>query len=171
MGICTSKENGKQNYYNELKNNSFSDLKLFTFDKITTKCRIVDVYDGDTVTIVFYYNEYPIKTKFRMFGYDSPEIKPKKITPNYEMHKSAGKIAKERLSEKILNKVLWVCFEEEEKYGRAMGTLFEISDENKFAGNEKSINVWMVDNGFGKKYDGGKKEEFNISELKNIIDK
>ena len=62
----------------DLLNQSFSDLEKFTYAGLLTKAKVVDVYDGDTITIVFYHNGQPIKDSFRMLGYDSPEMKPRK---------------------------------------------------------------------------------------------
>ena len=55
------------------------DVKLFTLRGIKNKVRIVDVYDGDTVTIVMYvFNDY-YKFVCRIDGIDSSEIKSKDI--------------------------------------------------------------------------------------------
>jgi endonuclease YncB( thermonuclease family) len=160
-----------QNNYHEkdLEKNNFDDLELFSFQGLVTKCKIVDVYDGDTITIVFYYNHSPIKIKIRMAGYDTPEVKNYKSNENGDLHKKAGLYVKEKLKNKILNKILWIKFDKEEKYGRTMGFLYEISDTNKLKENDVCINNWIIDNKYGKIYNGGKKEEFTKEELENII--
>jgi endonuclease YncB( thermonuclease family) len=171
MGICTSfLEISRSNRYHEkeLEKESFDDLKVFTLKGLVTKCKVVDIYDGDTVTLCFFENDRPIKRKFRMHGFDAPEVKPMKITPNYELHKQAGAIVRDKLKEKILNKILWVLFMEEEKYGRAMGNLYEIEDPDQFTGKELCINTWILENKWGKSYDGGKKDEFTSDELHAI---
>ena len=48
-------------------------------------CKVVDVYDGDTVTITILNNCAIQKYKLRMYGYDSPEMKPKKTLENREL--------------------------------------------------------------------------------------
>jgi len=177
MGTCISlfedRRTQTQNIYHEkeLEQNSFDDLKVFSFDGIITKCKIVDVYDGDTITIVLFLNDRPIKLKFRMLGYDSPEIKPSKTLANRELHKDAAVFVRDKLKERILNKVLWVSFVEEEKYGRAMGKLYEVSNTspNAFSGNEICINTWMIDNKYGKVYNGGRKEEFTTKDLSDAM--
>jgi endonuclease YncB( thermonuclease family) len=153
----------------ELEKNNFDDLDLFSFDGLVTKCKVVDIYDGDTVTIVFYYGNSPLKVKFRMLGYDTPEVKLHKSDINGELHKKAGLVVKEKLKAKILHKIFWVKFDKEEKYGRTMGELYEIYDVHKFTGEEKSINKWVIDNKYGKVYSGGKKEGFTQEELEHII--
>ena len=155
----------------ELATKSFDDLELFTFDGVLTKTRVTSVYDGDTVTIVFYHSDDPIKDSFRMFGFDAPEMKPSKKMEHRELHIQAAKISRAKLEKMIKNKVVWVKFTYEEKYGRLMGELFFISDESphKFTGTEVSINDWMIRNGFGKAYDGGHKADFTEEELLKII--
>ena len=134
----------------------FSDVPFFSFENIITKAKVVDVYDGDTITIVFYHNDIPIKDHFRMYGYDSPEMKPLLSLPNRTEHIEYAKRAKEKLSELVLNKIVWIKFMKKEKYGRLMGVVY--NDSKKFIDNyENSINKFMVDNKFGKEYYGGKK--------------
>jgi len=147
---------------NELIKNNFDDLKKFTFDGLTTKCKIVDVHDGDTVTIVFYHNGVPIKNSLRLFGYDAPEIHPTTNTNNREMHILAGNTSRDILKKLLLDNIYFVTFTKEEKYGRSMGTLYK--DDIT-----KSINAFMIDNKLGKKYSGEKKQEFTVDELTHII--
>ena len=156
----------------DLLKNSFDNLKKFTFEGIITKAKVIDVYDGDTVTIVFYFQDIPIKDTFRMIGYDSPEIKPRKDMQNRNLHITAAKYVKEFLKNKLLNQIVWVKFSQEEKYGRLMGNMYLINpnSKNKFIGNEDCINELMVVNGYGKQYGGGRKSEFTDIELNNIID-
>lgn len=136
-----------------------------------TKARVVDVYDGDTVTIVFYFQDHPIKDSFRMLGYDSPEMKPLKTIPNRDLHIQAARVARKYLHDTIIDQIVWVHFVQEEKYGRLMGELFMIDPHhpNYFTGKEKSINATMIQKGFGKPYNGGHKEDFTVSELEHIL--
>lgn len=167
--LCSSDTKKEYDKYheNELIKNSFTELSLFSLENLVTKCKVTDVYDGDTVTIVFYYDNKPMKVKLRMYGYDSPEVKPKKSIANYDLHKKAGEVARDKLKEKIEGKIMWVKFVEREKYGREMGFLFE--DTNINCDFEKSINSWMIVNKLGKKYQGSKKDEFSDKELQHIL--
>jgi endonuclease YncB( thermonuclease family) len=170
MGNCFS---GSTDPFHEsdLRNNSFSNLEDFCFSG-ETKCKVIDIYDGDTITIIFYHHGFPIKTKFRLHGFDSPEIKPHHNTPMCNLHKEAGLICKEKLKDKILGKILWVVFStKKEKFGRTMGELYEISNPKVRVNTDVCINIWMIKNGFGKKYTGGTKEEFTPDELLKIVSK
>lgn len=157
----------------DLMNLNFDNLCVFTFNGVITKAKVVDVYDGDTVTIVFYHHEVPVKYHFRMLGYDSPEMKPKKNEPNRELEIQAAQVAKHQMVNLTQNKLVWVKFTKEEKYGRLMGELFDIdvNSTDHFQGTENNINEYMVKNGFGKPYHGAKKDTFTEKELHVIIKK
>jgi endonuclease YncB( thermonuclease family) len=150
----------------DLLNNSFSTLEKFSFNNFVTKCKVVDVYDGDTLTIVFYHNDQPIKDSFRMYGYDSPEMKPLKTMQNRELHVQAAKITKNKLINLTKDKILWVKFCHEEKYGRLMGKLYF---QEPIDDTIKSINDFMIENGYGKSYKGEQKGEFTLNDLNKII--
>ncbi len=171
MGNCKSvgiKQNDDKYHTIELETNSYNNVDLFTFNKHFTKAKVVDVYDGDTILIVFYYRDIPFKTKFRMYGYDSPELKPLKNIDNRELHIKCAKKARDMLSEQILDKIVWVSFVEEEKYGRTMGKIYKITNQNFYHPTDLCYNNWMIDNKLGKIYDGGKKIEFSKQELDEI---
>jgi endonuclease YncB( thermonuclease family) len=68
MGICQSSSN--------LTN--FNNYPLFSFNGLITKAYICDIYDGDTVTCIFKFNNQYNKFKIRMYGYYAPEMKPSK---------------------------------------------------------------------------------------------
>ena len=51
------------------------------------RAKVVDVYDGDTITIVI-FNKFSFeKHKLRMYGYDSPEMKPKLNKENRDIER------------------------------------------------------------------------------------
>lgn len=130
--------------------------ELFTMKGKKKWCRIVDVYDGDTITILYFNDVYCKdirKEKFRLYGVDTPELKPLKTAENREMIIDKAKEAKNYLSDLILNKTVYISFTEEEKYGRRMGTIYLSNSPY-----EKSVNDLLVEKGHAKKYYGGKKE-------------
>ena len=155
----------------DLLSQSFSELKPFTFDGMLTKAKICDVCDGDTVKLVFYLNNKPVKHCFRLSGYDAPELKPKKDKPLREFNVTAAKICRDYLKQQILGEIVWVKFCREDKYGRLMGNLYFIDPNNStcFTGNEKNINEMMISKGYGKIYNGKQKCEFTEQELKKIL--
>ena len=155
----------------DLKSNDFRDVQKFTFNGLLTKARVTQVYDGDTITIVFYYRDHPVKDSFRMSGYDAPELHPKKDHLLREKTIHAGEITRQYISDLVLDKVVWVKFDREEKYGRLMGRLYLTQDRQarQLTGTEVCVNDLMIGRGYGLPYNGGKKHEFTERQLDLII--
>lgn len=154
----------------ELELRDFNDLSKFSFTGILTKARVVDVYDGDTVTVVFYYGDRPIKDSMRLAGYDAPELHPRRDCENREQIVVAAQIAREFLLKLVNNQIVWVKFTKEDKYGRLLGHIYLVDPESRdiFMGQETCVNRLMVERGYGKSYDGGTKCDFSIEELQYI---
>ncbi len=122
------------------------DTPLFTLEGREFDAKVVKIYDGDTIHVVFTFKGELTRWKIRMEGYDSPEMRSK----NKE-EKIAALAAKDALVGKIgENRVKLVCGKFD-KYGRLLGTIF-IGDDN--------INTWMISEGYGYPYDGGTKMIF-----------
>lgn len=113
--------------------------------------KIVDVYDGDTVTIAFNLSKTPYLMRCRLFGIDAPELKPPKERVNREKEIEDALVAKSRLSELCLNKVCYVVCNGWDKYGgRILGTLYTKKGGENL--NEKMVKEKLV-----QIYDGKKK--------------
>ena len=116
------------------------------------RAKVVDVYDGDTVTIVI-FNKFGFeKHKLRLYGIDTPEMKPSKNLPNREEHIRKAHLAKDKLIERINNKIVQVDINGYDKYGRLLGTIYIKSCYSK-----ENINQYMLNNNYGYAYDGGTK--------------
>ena len=110
-------------------------------DGIKTYARVVDVYDGDTITIVMKHNKKLCKFKVRMYGYDAPEMKPSLSNPNREREKEAAINAKNQLSSLILNKIVILECLQFDKYGRLLGNIYTMENLN--------VNEFMITNVLG----------------------
>ena len=124
---------------------------LFTLEKNFVEGKIVDVYDGDTVKIIL---NFPINLEYfrwncRLAGINTPEIRTKNLK-----EKEFGLLVRDKLKERIENKILLIKCGEFDKYGRL---LVEIYENN---GELLSINKWLIENNYAKSYDGGTKEEW-----------
>lgn len=178
MGNCCRKSGHDDIFHEEelrqsnFKTQTYEKLSKFTFDGLLTKAKVIDVLDGDTITLVFYWHDSPVKDSFRMFGYDSPEIKPKKTISFHDKHVTAAKVVHDYLRSLILGHIVWVQFCKEEKYGRLMSHIYIPSPTHEaiFKGDEININQLMLSQGYGISYDGGHKSEFNEQQLDQIID-
>jgi endonuclease YncB( thermonuclease family) len=151
--------NQEMDLIQKLKAVEHKKLPLFSFQGKTTVARVVDVYDGDTLTIVFEYNGEIMKYKMRAMGYDCAEMKPKKDDPNRDKEKELAKLAKSRFIELMggddaIVRIKMLGFD---KYGRILGYIYHYDDDVEVS---KSINDKMIEEGHGKVYLGGTKEEW-----------
>jgi endonuclease YncB( thermonuclease family) len=148
------------------------EFRTFDLNNINGLFYVESVYDGDTITILIpikthIYNMkdrnnidinsdtnknnliYLNRVRVRLYGIDTPEMKPRKDLPNREQHIIKAKESKQFLSNLILNQVINVNFLQNDKYGRPLVNIFL---------REQNINELMVSKGFAKKYDGGTKD-------------
>lgn len=148
-----------------------TEKKKFNLDGVSGNFYVESVYDGDTITIllpskihiynmissteidnnsdtnksnIIYFNQI----KLRLFGIDTPEMKPSKDLPDREIHIEKAIEAKKFLSDLILNKIIKVEFLSNDKYGRPLAKIYI---------NNSCLNDLMVEKGYAKKYNGGTK--------------
>jgi endonuclease YncB( thermonuclease family) len=162
--------------FNDLMKINIDTVKKRTFENECRLAKVIDVYDGDTITVATrldkheHYRQY----KFRLYGLDTPEIKPSLKMKDREVHIAAAKKVKKLLSDKILNKVVFIVFRKEEKYGRLMGTIYGVKRGSyipkTFISDNDPINQWLINEGLALAYQGNKKENFSLEFLQNIID-
>lgn len=158
MGCVSSTKRGIQDgeskamvLQKKLADCTYDNTKKFNFNGKTFEAKVVKVYDGDTITVVFMvFGEY-YKYSIRMDGYDSPELKSKD-----SIEKKWAIIARDFLSNMILNKTVILTCRSFDKYGRILGTVM-LDDTN--------INVIMIKKGYGRIYDGGHKDEWDFSKF------
>ena len=133
-------------------------LKTVEFDTKTVKNyfpeinygKVVKVYDGDTITIVTVLFNGDVSPKselykfnVRILGIDTPELKTKNVG-----EKELGILAKNALSDMILNKVVKLENVSYEKYGRILCNLFL---------DNVNVSEWLVSNNHAVVYNGGTK--------------
>ena len=139
---------------NFLRRFSYCNNKLYNIDEQKLKnfvpkikeCKVIKVYDGDTITIAAFLKGDPecYKFKVRLNGIDSAEIKG-----SSENEKKHAIVARDALSDKILHQIVKLDIKGLEKYGRILADVFY---------NGENMNEWMLNNGYAVKYDGGTKK-------------
>ena len=114
--------------------------------------QVIKVYDGDTITVAAYMpyiHESPLfRFSVRLVGIDTPEIKG-----HSEEEKQVAKNVRDILSDELLHRVVLLKNIQTDKYGRILADVY-LEDLN--------INKWLIDKKYAVKYDGGKKQEFQI---------
>ena len=118
-------------------------IKKFSFDGKTFFARVASVYDGDTITILFYYRNELMKYSCRLYGIDTPELRGGNKRSKHKARKS-----RDFLKQLILNKIIKVECLKFDKYGRILIKIW-------YKG--KNINELMITSSHAKKYFGGKK--------------
>lgn len=78
MGCIHSNEkvNQPENIY-ELNQLSIQNTKPFSLVGTASYVRVVNVYDGDTITIIFRFGSHFYHKRCRIYGIDTPEIRTK----------------------------------------------------------------------------------------------
>ena len=106
---------------NSLESVQKSDAKKYVVSIVIddNRAKVVEVYDGDTCTIVFYSNKELCHAKVRLLGIDTPEIKGKT-----EQEKAKAVVARDALSALILNQVVILSNTGIEQWGRILADIW-----------------------------------------------
>jgi micrococcal nuclease len=123
-------------------------VPAFSLEGFVKKCKVVSVYDGDTIKVVFPIHDKMYKWNCRLNGVDTPELRTRD-----ELEKKYGYKVRDLLREKILNKIVTVRCGDFDKYGRL---LIDIYCENE----ETSVSFWLIENKYAFKYGGGTKQKW-----------
>lgn len=124
----------------KLEDYTKDNVKYFSFDGKVLRGKCVDVYDGDTVTIVLPVDNQYYKFRVRLADIDTPEIRTRDLE-----EKKQGYIAKDVVVNLILNKIVTVKCGDFDKYGRLLATIL-------VDGMEESVNDHLVAGGYAEVY-------------------
>lgn len=113
----------------------------------TRLCQVVDVIDGDTITIkTMFAGGVAVIERLRLDGINAPELHP---PLSLELKTRERVIARAEESKAELTRKLggvgafvYVVFSKQEKFGRALGAVFVEHGEERF---ERSVNQWMLE--------------------------
>lgn len=123
-------------------------------DKYLYSCKVLDVYDADTMTLLIDVGfSIHIKEKCRLMGVDTPEIRTRNAK-----EKKFGLEARDFVRELILGKDVEIQTYKKGKFGRYLIDLFI----EGYVDNSVTLNSVLVDRGYAKIYDGGKREKWFV---------
>lgn len=131
--------------------NATKSISEFSLENNKVLCKIVDVYDGDSVKAVFYTFGKLHKWSVRLKGINTPELKPSRKLENRNeiiQHAKESRDHLKKLFEENNNLVYILC-DDFGKYGRLIGTFFIDENTSDF---ESSINYKMIEDGYAKIY-------------------
>jgi len=135
MGLCWSKRI-------DLESIEYESTQVFVLP--VSKGKVLKVYDGDTITLGFVFNNTVFRTQVRLLGIDTPEIKS-----TNEEEKRKALHAREALKYLVLDRVVELQNTKMEgKWGRLLADVYL---------DTLHVNRRMLEMGHGVPYDGGKK--------------
>ena len=141
------KENGLNSFDDKTCNFNLIDYK--------TKGKVVSVYDGDSIKIVFkLFKQGYFKWNCRLEGIDTPEFK----TRDKEI-KKYGTYVRDLLREKILNKIVSIKCGDFDKFGRLLVKIYT---------KNECVNNWLLNNNYAVEYHGFKKQNIKWSDMIKI---
>lgn len=133
----------------ELESFDYYNTELFSLNGISTFCRIVDVLDGDTLTVIFPLHNKFYKFIIRLYGIDTCEIKSKNTNihqkgidakdhiismlcssnniDNFDSELCSKKEIKEFFNKNFIK--AYILCKEFDKFGRTLGDIY-ICNEN-----------------------------------------
>jgi endonuclease YncB( thermonuclease family) len=150
----------------ELEKATYDSCSEFNLNDKIMRCKVIKVYDGDTIHIGFDENNIIkknecsnnniqiVRTKIRLYGIDCAEMRTKD-----EVEKKMAIKAKNRMEELVLNKIIYVHIVASDKYAnRYIGKLYyDLNDVR----NNITINNILLKENLAYVYDGKKKKDFD----------
>ena len=129
---------------------------LFSFEGKRVWCKVVSVYDGDTVQVVFPIEGNLCRWKIRLFGIDAPEIRGGTPSTKELAYKS-----RDWLRDATLEKIVMLECGGWDKYGRLLATIF-LPSTTKPLNIQSAVNInhQLIQKNLARRYSGRKKEEW-----------
>lgn len=135
--------------------------------------KVVDVYDGDTFTVIIMYGDVPMKLKVRLQGVDAPELVVKREKNRVysaqeeeliELEMKAGAHVRDKVKKLIEGKEVIIKLLKCDKYGgRQVGTVYLKPQ------SYETLTEYLLSKRYGKPYQAQKKEDWKKEELLYII--
>lgn len=168
---------------------------IFRIEPNQQWARVVDVYDGDTITcIIKLHKKYPYKFQVRLAGIDTcelrsknPDVRSKALEARQFVIQTITGCSEVTLKElttrtsikTFLNKTsyfIWIHVTGFDKYGRVLATIYTERPGNfgnsghKILQTPKSLSERLVENGLAYAYDGKTKltEEDQLEQLNQL---
>ena len=142
-----------------LNNIDVNKVDLFFLKNEIYDCLVLpeDIYDGDTLKVIFIRNNEPMKFSVRLANINTPELRPSKKKVDRDIEIQKAKEARDALKKCISNEKLQIEFLGPDKYGfRVVGILYIVNRDNII--EKLNVNQWMIENGYAIKYDEKKKK-------------
>jgi endonuclease YncB( thermonuclease family) len=155
-----------------------SSIPEFSLAEKILDAKVVACYDGDTFYAVIDLFGQFWKFNCRATGYDCPEMKPPKNKPGRDIEKEQALRAKQAFLSHIVSnvdvngvytnqeldtfirnnkRIIRMICKEFDKYGRLLVEIIPDMESRSKGVTQVSINEWMIESGYGYRYNGGTK--------------
>lgn len=109
--------------------------------------KVVDVYDGDTCTVVISLMERMQEFKVRLLRINSEEIRQPKNRENRDELKARALVEKQTLSDQVLGKLVLLDTTGFDSFGRILAEVYTLDRDNKKIALGGNVNNTMLENG------------------------
>lgn len=117
----------------------------FTLEGEHKKALVIDIYDGDTITVVFKHFDKINWWKVRLLGINSPEIRPSRSIKNRNEIITAAKNSRDYLSNLILNKIIYLQCDNFDSFGRILANIYLTKEDLLTNDFSKTVNNLMLE--------------------------
>lgn len=140
----------------ELSSFTKENTKLMSLEGKVYTAKIVYIYDGDTMHVVFKeFGEF-YRWNCRISGVDTPELRTKNAA-----EKEMGYKVRDHLRGGLMNVVVKIKCGEFDKYGRLLIDVFMPEHMLDNPDEPKMLSEWLIDHKYAYAYGGGTKQSWD----------
>ena len=154
----TSTQLNQMQDFNDLNEKTKENTSLFSLEGETHDAKIVYIYDGDTMHVVFKKFGQYFRWNCRIMGVDTPELKTKN-----EIEKRNGIKVRDATREQLMDKIVKIHCYNFDKYGRLL--IDVVMPKELTTEPELLLSQWLIQNKYAYAYDGGTKQSWDSIDL------
>ena len=144
----------------ELSTKTKQNTDHMSFENKVYYAKIVHIYDGDTMHVVFKEFGSFYRWTCRIVGVDTPELRTRN-----EHEKKLGYKVRDALREKLLDKIVKIKCEKFDKYGRLLIDVYIPNEMKREDAETGMLSEWLIDSQYAYEYDGGTKQNWDVISL------
>ena len=144
----------------ELNTKTKQNTDHMSFENKVYYAKIVHIYDGDTMHVVFKEFGSFYRWTCRIVGVDTPELRTRN-----ENEKKLGYKVRDILREKLLDKIVKIKCGKFDKYGRLLIDVYVPNEMKREDAETGMLSEWLIDNEYAYEYNGGTKQNWDVISL------
>ena len=139
----------------ELNTKTKENTEYMTLENNEYMAKIVYIYDGDTMHVVFKEFGKYFRWNCRISGVDTPEVRTRNVK-----EKELGYKVRDVLRKNLMEKIVKIKCGEFDKYGRLLIDVY-VPDDMQSKENQM-LSEWLIENKYAYSYHGGTKKSWDI---------